>query len=597
MNTQTDALDAPVEDGRVRIENFRFMQSQRPRAFKWLRIDANDNCNLKCTYCRIPRSSSLIDPDELKHFLNEKVISVESLQFGCGMEPTVDARLADIIEMAVKTPAKPTLRHVLQTNGTKLHKHDHKKMARAGLTRLSVSIDSLDEEVHASQRGGSSVKQIISNLEEFRRNCPDIEIQFICVVTKASLGSCAAIADFALELGATRVAFREMMHVDNDPVADPEKVAPLIVPPGKFAEMTAELEPKIRNRGTEFVFLPISTLHQTRFDMRKDAFPENEQGQWQRKKLTMHPRDNYQKSADKPILAPMFMPANETELLAGKQFFALRGFVKSGTNWVARLLNLHPDISCAGEFNWANTVEPFKLNIDQAYLLREKPGLREQMLNRLERMMKECLVLANHPSATWVGDRSPVRISPTEISGSKIIHLIRDGRDVLISRAHQFFSHPEMHPQLAGLPAIRKRHLAFKEDPQFFIDNPNELLACSELVKVTAQDWSDTIVANEELTGGMEQACFLELRYEKIHNDTEASRTEMYNFFEVDPGLAGPLAFNTKPGFEKESPDKFLRKGIVGDWQNYFDEKSREAFNKVAGETLTRLGYTGDLNW
>lgn len=120
MNTQTESLDAPVEDGRIRIENFKFMQSQRPRVFKWLRIDANDNCNLKCTYCRIPRSSSLIDPDELKQFLQEKVISVESLQFGCGMEPTIDQRLADILEMAAQTPAKPTVRYVLQTNGTKL---------------------------------------------------------------------------------------------------------------------------------------------------------------------------------------------------------------------------------------------------------------------------------------------------------------------------------------------------------------------------------------------------------------------------------------------------------------------------------------------
>ena len=179
-------------------------------------------------------------------------------------------------------------------------------------------------------------------------------------------------------------------------------------------------------------------------------------------------------------------------------------------------------------------------------------------MKRLERMMKECMVLANHPSATWVGDRSPVPIVRDQIEGAKIVSLVRDGRDVLISRAHQFFNFPNMHPQIFALPEIKKRHLAFKEDPQFFIKNRSELLACTELVKLTAQDWSNTINANEKSVENLGASQYLELRYEKIHEQTDSARVEMYNFFEVDPSLAGPLAFNTRPGFEKESPDKFL---------------------------------------
>ena len=36
--------------------------------------------------------------------------------------------------------------------------------------------------------------------------------------------------------------------------------------------------------------------------------------------------------------------------------FLLRGFVRSGTNWMGRILNLHPDINCQGEFH----LYPFK---------------------------------------------------------------------------------------------------------------------------------------------------------------------------------------------------------------------------------------------
>ena len=279
MNHQPKSTEGPVEDGRIRVENFEFMKSQPPREYKWLRIDANDNCNLKCTYCRIPRSSTLIDAEELELFLREKVLSVESLQIGCGMEPSIDSRLADVMQMASTTRAKPTVRYVLQTNGTRLHRHDHQKMERAGLTRMSVSIDSLDEDVHAFQRGGSSVKQVIVNLEEFRANCPGVEIQFVCVVTKPGLDSCEDLAQFAVDLGATRVAFREMMYVPNDVpndvVADPVKVEPLIVPAGEFELLEERIKSRFSDCGTQIDFLPIQQLHQTRVEMRKQAFPDN----------------------------------------------------------------------------------------------------------------------------------------------------------------------------------------------------------------------------------------------------------------------------------------------------------------------------------
>lgn len=597
MNQHSSNAVAPVEDGRIRVENFAFMKSLPPRVFKFLRIDANDNCNLKCTYCRIPRSSSLIDPNELEQFLNEKVISVQSLQFGCGMEPTIDSRLTDIMLMAASTPAKPSVRYILQTNGTKLHKHDHAKMLRAGLTRLSVSIDSLDEEVHAAQRGGSSIKQVIQNLEEFRRNCPAVDIQIICVVTKASIAGCEQVAEFAIQLGVTRFAFREMMHVDNDPVADPVKVAPLIVPPGEFEAMTERVSARYLNQGTEFVFLPINQLHQNRFNMRKNAFPINEQGHWQRSRLTLHPNDNYQMAADKSVLTPVIEHDADADLLAGKEFFALRGFAKSGTTWAGRILNLHPEISCAGEFNWQNVAQPFLQNLAASYLFTQKAGLRDVMSQRLDRMIKECMVLANHPDAHWVGDRTPVRIDPGVICDGKFIHLIRDGRDVLISRAHQFFSHSRMYPQLDSMPEIQRRRQAFKEDTQFFLKNPDELLDNLDFVRMTAQGWATEVLANQSELESLDPSRWVEIRYESLHKDAERTRRKLYDFFDVDPGLAGPLAFNTLPGFEKESPDSFLRKGIVGDWKHYMTARAKAAFNEEAGEALVQLGYTESTNW
>jgi hypothetical protein len=50
-----------------------------------------------------------------------------------------------------------------------------------------------------------------------------------------------------------------------------------------------------------------------------------------------------------------------------------------------------------------------------------------------------------------------------------------------------------------------------------------------------------------------------------------------------------------KPGHE--NPNKFLRKGIVGDWKNYFNGNHVQRFKEVAGQLLIDLGYEKDLSW
>ena len=65
-----------------------------------------------------------------------------------------------------------------------------------------------------------------------------------------------------------------------------------------------------------------------------------------------------------------------------------------------------------------------------------------------------------------------------------------------------------------------------------------------------------------------------------------ASIVEKYSFEKVSGRKAG-----------EEDRSSFYRKGIVGDWKNYFDERSKELIKKYAGEELIMLGYERDLQW
>jgi len=46
-----------------------------------------------------------------------------------------------------------------------------------------------------------------------------------------------------------------------------------------------------------------------------------------------------------------------------------------------------------------------------------------------------------------------------------------------------------------------------------------------------------------------------------------------------------------------ENRSSFMRKGIAGDWKNYFNKEARGLFNYYAGDQLIKLVYEKDESW
>ena len=124
------------------------------RPFSDLRISVTDRCNFRCQYC-MPKEIfgsdySFLPPDQLLTFeeITRFVYAVAPLGLRkvriTGGEPLVRKNVEDLVGLL--RSAHPKLEIALTTNGSLLPQKAH-KLKEQGLNRVTVSLDSLEDEV------------------------------------------------------------------------------------------------------------------------------------------------------------------------------------------------------------------------------------------------------------------------------------------------------------------------------------------------------------------------------------------------------------------------------------------------------------------
>jgi len=230
-----------TKDAQLNVYNVAAMRQQPPAAFDVVRFDPNNDCNVQCVYCHNHRSSKIVEREDLVGFLRENVTELHVFQMGCVMEPTLDARMCDLLLDVAASPARPRERLTVQTNGILLHMHDAAKLRDAGVTHLCVSIDSADPVVTKSLRGGTSLSKVARNLEQLLPACPGMEAQFITTVTSLNADGMDALVRFGLGLGVRHFVMREVFyHPDND-VVDHTRMPALMLGKSEFDRMAGRL--------------------------------------------------------------------------------------------------------------------------------------------------------------------------------------------------------------------------------------------------------------------------------------------------------------------------------------------------------------------
>jgi hypothetical protein len=321
---------------------------------------------------------------------------------------------------------------------------------------------------------------------------------------------------------------------------------------------------------------------------------------------------------------PPDAPAEDTPI-----FFVV-GYQKSGTTWLMKMLDSHPEILCQGEGR------PFGRNWRQEHLKQRRgsyppTSLYHAMLSAedlrywiersvwskgedtdehlanltglaieyflTQRLLKSGKKLVG--DKTVLLDAEIVREIRAISPEAKVIHIIRDGRDVAISATHHGWNRAV---DQGGTHRITPEQLAkreaYRKDPQALLETGGGIFPDGELRKSAAR-WSARVGNAVKDGPALFGANYAEVKYEDLLENPAEELRRLLEFLEADAseqvvsGCVSAATFERLSGGRKRGREaaSFYRKGIAGDWKNVFTEQNKQEFKAAAGELLVELGY------
>lgn len=143
------------------------MQDGHGRRIRYLRLSLTRACGMRCVYCRPAAlrqepAHSALSPSEL-HDLVQHLVSAHGLRKVrlTGGEPTARADLLEIVSRLAGIPGLQEL--ALTTNGLLLERLAA-PLARAGLRRVNVSLDTLDARRFARITGINGLSRVLAGI-------------------------------------------------------------------------------------------------------------------------------------------------------------------------------------------------------------------------------------------------------------------------------------------------------------------------------------------------------------------------------------------------------------------------------------------------
>ena len=274
-------------------------------------------------------------------------------------------------------------------------------------------------------------------------------------------------------------------------------------------------------------------------------------------------------------------------MLKENKFIFIIGAPRSGTTWLHSMIASHPQVAATKniEIKFMNHYigplvsawENHKYRIDQGHWVSGLPAIWDT--NRFNEFIEYFsnkvyqTILTENPNATHILDKHPgysycVETINRIFPKSKFIHIIRDGREVVVSMLSA------------------KKRIGFGSD---------QIISASK-------EWKSCIEkARHAMDYGEER--YLEITYELLKTNGISTLADVFKFCELaydDNLIHNILSANDYKKNPVASPNKRIddirdRKDEI--WRRELTLRQRFLFDKVAGRYLHDLGYENNRNW
>jgi hypothetical protein len=317
------------------------------------------------------------------------------------------------------------------------------------------------------------------------------------------------------------------------------------------------------------------------------------------------------------------IPAITAEEVAEiKQFFPrekffIFGHARSGTTLLMRLIRLHLDVHCNYQAHFftrqpllkslVNTSEAEEWLTRKSNRWNQGSDLSPLVLRAAADFIMERDAAKEGKSI--VGDKSPsstihgqaVRDLHTVYPDARLIYLVRDGRDVLISERFR-----NLVEESKFLKSEDKQIIEDLRKDQTQFTNGTRSIFTENVMRRVASGWVKNLQETDDEGRRLFGDRYCSLRYEDLLSSPFDEMQRLWKFLGVqpDPLLEKVIVEEMSSNPDEEWQSKrnldiasFLPKGQAGNWQRLFTARDKSIFKEVAGEVLIKWQYEKDLNW
>ena len=301
-----------------------------------------------------------------------------------------------------------------------------------------------------------------------------------------------------------------------------------------------------------------------------------------------------------------------------REKFFIFGHARSGTTLLMRLARLHPEVHCNYQAHFFTRQPLLKslVNTPEAeeWLTRKSNrwNLGRDLSPLVLRAAADFIMERDAVKAgkMIVGDKSPsstihgqaVRDLHSIYPDARLVYIVRDGRDVLISERFRNFVE-----ESKFLSAEDKRIIEdLRKDQNPFTDGTRSIFTETFIHRV-ASGWVKNLQETEDEARKLFGNNYFGMRYEDLLSTPFDEMTKLWEFLgvsQVDRSLAEEIKTEMASNPDEEWQAKrnegiasFLPKGQAGNWPRLFTERDRSVFKEVASEMLIRWKYEEGNQW